>query len=114
MTIATISALEVLLQLYSSGYQSPVVDQTIRKLVRLETARISAEMQKLKERLSQYELKYQMQSAQFAQQFATGELDDSPDFVEWSIFWDMWVAEQKRWKELEGVVDDSSQLSYPH
>ncbi len=38
--VATIARLETLLSLYSKGFQSPVVDQTIAKLVHLETDRI--------------------------------------------------------------------------
>lgn len=98
--VATVARLETLLELYSRGYQSPVIDQTIEKLVNLESNRIRAEVERLTARLQVYEEKYGMKSDQFYPRFMNGELGDEMDFVEWSIFWEMYQAELGRLSEL--------------
>jgi len=98
--VATIARLETLLNLYSKGYQSPVIDQTIEKLVHLETERIRAGLDRLSLRLKIYEEQYSMKSDRFYPRFMAGEMGDDMDFVEWSIFWDMYQAELGRLSEL--------------
>jgi hypothetical protein len=98
--VATIGRLETLLNLYSKGYQSPVIDQTIEKLVHLETDRIRTELDRLTLRLNAYEEQYLMKSDHFYPRFMAGEMGDDMDFVEWSIFWDMYQAELGRLSEL--------------
>jgi len=98
--VATIARLETLLNLYSNGYQSPVIDQTIEKLVHLETDRIRSELDRLSVRITAYEEQYAMKSDRFYSRFMAGEMSDEMDFVEWSIFWDMYQAELRRLSEL--------------
>ncbi|MBI3959756.1 MAG: hypothetical protein HY328_13180 [Chloroflexi bacterium] len=98
--VATVSRLETLLDLYSKGYQSPVIDQTIEKLVNLESDRIRSEVERLATRLQTYEGKYGMKSEQFYFRFMNGELGDEMDFVEWSIFWEMYRSESARYTAL--------------
>ena len=85
----TVGRLQSLLDLYRSGYQSPVVDQTVSKLIALEVSQCRAELQRLITRLTVYEQQYGMASGDFYQRFRSGELGDEMDFVEWSVFWDM-------------------------
>ena len=89
-----------LLELYLGGYQSQMVDQTVSKLVSLEVGQCRAELQRLATRLTGYEQQYGMNSSEFCQRFRTGELGDDMDFVEWSVFWDMHQATQKRLDSL--------------
>lgn len=98
--VATIARLETLLSLYSKGFQSPVVDQTIEKLVHLETDRIQIELNRLSSRLHAYEEQYAMKSDLFYARFMAGETGDDADFVEWSIFWELYQAELARLSEL--------------
>lgn len=98
--VATVARLETLLDLYSKGYQSPVIDQTIEKLITLESNRIHAEMERLTARLRSYEDQYEMKSEQFYLRFMNGELGDEMDFVEWSVFWEMFQAESARYASL--------------
>jgi hypothetical protein len=44
----------------------------------------------LENRLQAFEAQYQRQSEDFYQQFRAGELGDSIDFFEWSVFYEMW------------------------
>ena len=96
----TVNRLQSLLELYRGGYQSHVVDQTVDKLISLEVSQSRAELQRLAARLMTYEQQYGMTSREFYQRFRTGELGDDMDFVEWSVFWDMHQATQKRLDSL--------------
>ena len=98
----TVGRLEGLLRLYHTGYQSPVVDKTVEKLISLEIARSRGELTQLRERLEAYEREYNMTSDDFYRQFRSGELGDELDFVEWSVFWDMYQSTQRRLQELAG------------
>lgn len=97
----TVGRLQSLLELYRGGYQSQVVDQAVSKLISLEVSQCRAELQRLTARLTTYEQQYAMTSQEFYQRFRSGELGDEMDFVEWSVFWDMYQATQKR---LDGLV----------
>lgn len=56
-------------------------------------------------RLQIYEEKYGMKSDHFYLRFMNGELGDEMDFVEWSIFWEMYRSESARYAALgERVV----------
>jgi len=46
----------------------------------------------LENRLQAFEAQYQMRSDNFYQRFRAGELGDSMDFFEWSVFYEMWKA----------------------
>ncbi|MCP4167800.1 MAG: hypothetical protein GY759_18170 [Chloroflexi bacterium] len=98
----TIGRLEGLLRLYHTGYQSPVIDKTVEKLVSLEVERSRSEMTQLRERLEAYESQYGMTSDNFYRRFRSGELGDAMDYVEWSVFWDMYQSTQRRLEELVG------------
>jgi len=59
-------------------------------------------------RLTSYEQRYGMTSWEFYQRFRAGELGDDMDFVEWSVFWDMHQAVEKRSNEQEtGILLES-------
>ena len=96
----TVGQLQSLIRLYHGGYQSPVVDQAVKKLVALEVEQTRAELQRLEARLLAYEQQYDMTSAEFYRRFRSGELGDDMDFVEWSVFWDMCQAALSRLDEL--------------
>lgn len=59
-----------------------------------------ADLYRLDERLAAYEKQYAMSSAEFYRRFRVGELGDDADMVEWSAFWEMRQATQKRLAEL--------------
>lgn len=101
----TVNRLQSLLDLYRSGYRSPVVDQTVGKLIALEVKQCRDELQRLAARLSDYERQYEMSSDEFYRRFRAGELGDDMDMVEWSIFWDMRQATEKR---LAGLAKQAS------
>jgi hypothetical protein len=96
----TVSRLQSLLDLYRDGYRSTVVDQTVGKLISLEARQCHAELQRLSARLAEYEKRYGMSSTEFYRRFRAGELGDEMDLVEWSVFWDMHQATQKRLDDL--------------
>lgn len=53
---------------------------------------IPQDVLELKNRLQAFEAQYQMRSDDFYQRFRAGELGDSMDFFEWSVFYEMWKA----------------------
>ena len=62
--------------------------------------RIQTELNRLSARLHAYEEQYEMKSDLFYTQFMAGETGDDADFVEWSIFWEIYQAELGRLAEL--------------
>ncbi|MEA5620416.1 hypothetical protein VB711_21595 [Cronbergia sp. UHCC 0137] len=48
------------------------------------------QINELENDLQVFEQKYQLSSNDFYRQFKTGELGDDVDFVEWSVFYQMW------------------------
>lgn len=51
---------------------------------------VLAEKKDLEKRLAAYEAQYGMCSAEFYRRFRAGELGDAMDFVEWSVFYEMY------------------------
>jgi hypothetical protein len=60
-----------------------------------------AEVLDLENRLKIFESQYQMSSATFYQRFRAGELGDSMDFFEWSVFYEMWGTAQNQSELIE-------------
>jgi len=85
----TIDKLRNLENLYRGGYRSDVIDRSVAKLIALERMTAEQELTRLGERLALFEQNYGMTSEDFYRQFRLGELDDSAEFVEWSVFWEM-------------------------
>ena len=104
MEADTLDRLQRLTKLYRRGYRSPVIDQALGKLVVLEVEQCRIELQRLKARLVTYEQQYDMPSDEFYRRFKSGDLGDDMDFVEWSAFWDMFLATQRRLDELAACV----------
>jgi hypothetical protein len=50
--------------------------------------------------LSAYEKKHNMPSEEFYRRFRSGELGDEMDFVEWSVFYEMYQALLERLRLL--------------
>ena len=94
--IRTLDKLRSLEQLYRQGFRSEVIDRTLDKLLAAETERILAERRDLEARLSAYEKQFNMSSQEFYRRFRAGELGDEMDFVEWSVFYEMYQVARQR------------------
>lgn len=92
--------LETLSTLYQQGYKSDLIEQSLNKIIDLELHHANEQENQLKSKLSTYETQYKMNSEYFYQQFTAGALGDAMDFVEWSIFYEMWQSVQERIKLL--------------
>ena len=103
VTIATktLDKLHHLESLYQRGYQSEMIDRSLDKIMALEYAAAQRELTDLQQRLQRFETQYQLTSAEFHTKFQAGELGDSADFVEWSAFYDMWLAVRERLEVLQ-------------
>ena len=100
-TVATLDKLRTLEQLYRQGYSTEVIDRTVDKLLAMEVEQAYKELKDLKARLSRYEQQYSTTSSEFYRRFRAGELGDEMDFVEWSVFYEMYQAILQRLEVLE-------------
>ncbi len=99
----TISKLKSFEALFQQGYKSEIIDQALNKLAGLELAKAKGELTEIEGRINQFEMKYDMQSRDFAQKFHAGSFDDSADFMEWISFIDMRSAIINRIQSLESI-----------
>jgi hypothetical protein len=100
-TERTLERLQYLAALYRQGYRSAVVERSLEKLLHLEKEAARRQLAELETRLRAFETQYQMPSATFYQRFRAGELGDSAEVIEWSVFYEMWQAVQERLAGLE-------------
>jgi hypothetical protein len=94
--IRTLDKLRSLEQLYRQGFRSEVIDRTLDKLLAAEAEQALAERRDLETRLSPYEEQFNMSSQEFYRRFRAGKLGDGMDFVEWSVFYEMYQAIRQR------------------
>jgi hypothetical protein len=99
-TKTTIERLQQLQELYRRGYHSDTVARFLEKLLSLERAAAERELVALQSRVAEFEQQYGMSSEEFYRRFRAGELGDSADFVEWSVFHEMCESVQERLQEL--------------
>ncbi len=97
----TLSRLRHFENLYRRGYQSDVVDRSLDKIVALERAAAQRELAELQERVQAFAAQYHMPAAEFYRRFRAGERGDALDFVEWSVFYEMWESVRERLKALQ-------------
>jgi hypothetical protein len=96
----TLDKLHQLESLYRHGYQSPVVDRALEKIIALEHAQALQELRVIEVSLSTFEQKYRLSSPEFYHRFQSGALGDEPDFFEWSALYDMAEALRQRLQTL--------------
>ncbi len=101
----TISKLKSFEALFRQGYKSQVVDQTLNKLLGIELAKARRELNEIETKISDFEIKYNMQSDNFAQKFHDGSVGDSADFIEWISFIDMQSAILDRIHSLDNISE---------
>jgi hypothetical protein len=95
--------LQVLNALYQRGYHSDMMERSLAKIIELERSKALQQALDLQAKLQAYETQYQMTSDTFYQQFNSGDLGDSMDFVEWSVFYDLWQSVQTRLGVLQSI-----------
>lgn len=101
--VRTLDKLQGLERLYRQGFRSEVVDRAIDKLLATEIEHAKEEQRDLEARLADYEKRYELSSEEFYGRFRAGELGDEMDFVEWSVFCEMYQAILERLKALGDV-----------
>lgn len=97
----TMDRLQYLEARYRQGYHSDVIDRSLDKIIALERAIARRELADCQERLRAFEGRYQMTSEEFYSRFRAGELGDTMDMVEWSVFYEMWESVQARLEKIE-------------
>ena len=97
----TLEQLQYLETLYRRGYRSRMVDQSVDKIIALERSAARRELEELGQRLLAFEERYQMPSEDFYPRFRAGELGDSAELVEWSVFYEMRESVRERIEILD-------------
>ncbi len=92
-TIQKLKSFEYILQ---NGYQSTFIDNVLDKLVSIEKEKSKRELEKVNERIKQFEINYGISSSEFHEKFYSGHTGDSADEMEWISFLDMRSAIQNR------------------
>ena len=98
--LTTLDKLRSLEELYHQGYGTKVIDRTVDKLLAMEAEQADKELRDWEARLAKYEQQFSMTSSEFYRRFRAGELGDEMDFVEWSVFYDMYQAMLRRLRLL--------------
>ena len=91
-----INQLKTLEALSQQGGYSDILALSLRKIIIQEKNNIQVQIQELETDLQAFEQQYQLSSEDFYRQFKTGQLGDDIDFVEWSVFHEIWLDLQKR------------------
>ena len=86
MSTVASDELNRLQRLYEAGLQDTFVDNALRKVVDHQTSRSEADLQQVKEVLTEFERRYGFTSDDFWHRYQNGELGDSADFMEWNIY----------------------------
>ena len=73
----------------------PVLDITIEKLLKRESARVGDIQQRLMKQLEEFEDRYGLKTTEFRVRYDKGLMGDEVDFVEWSATIDMLANIQK-------------------
>jgi hypothetical protein len=73
--------------------------------VGLELAKAKRELDEIEVRISDFEIKYNMQAKDFIEKFHAGSVDDSGDFMEWLSFMDMRSAIIDRIYSLDSISE---------
>ncbi len=97
----TINRLQHLEGFYRQGYRSDIIDRSLDKIISLEKTAAQRDEQDLQAKLRKFEAKYELTTEEFYSRFRKGELGDAMDFVEWSVYYEMWESVHERLKILE-------------
>ena len=86
MTMQAVEDIERLSEFYEAGYHDAFLDNAVRKIIERQIARDEADLAGIEHDLAEYEARYGMTSDDFWRQYQAGQLEDSAEFMEWSVF----------------------------
>lgn len=93
------------LELLKETYSEPdELDRMIGKLLEVALSQHKLRLQRYEQELREFEQRYGMESAEFYQQFAAGELGDAIDFFEWSGLYELRQDIVEKIRKLERVA----------
>jgi|SRR3972149_7253661 len=90
-------------KIFDKGLQDTYLTRSLGKILEYELGKTAANIQALKEDLSQFESKYKLSSEKFNERFAKGELGDNEDYFEWSALFQMYKRSVERFEILGGT-----------
>ena len=89
-----VTTLRNLQHLYDQGFRDEVTDTALQKIVNSQIARDQATLRDLERDLAELEAQCAMPSEMFHTRWSAGELNDSADFIDWHVLYEM-VAEAR-------------------
>lgn len=89
--------------LYKGGFQNNFLDNALRKVINRQIARDEADLEEIRQSLTEFESQYGLSSTDFWERFKAGEMTDTADFMEWNAFCKM---EHRISKRLRILQDD--------
>ena len=101
-TLEKVRRLEAYLTLNNSTID-PVIESTINKLLVREHNRLLELKIRLTNEISEFEKRYNLNSDAFYQQFETGELGDTMDYIEWAATLEMLTNVERSLNLLEAA-----------
>jgi hypothetical protein len=84
-----LNQLKILETLHLQGGSTPMIEQTLEKIIVQALALAQARKAELDRDLQQFESQYQLSSEEFERRFQSGSLGDGFDFVEWDAFYQL-------------------------
>lgn len=100
-TLAPLRVLRNLTRLYEYGFQDRVTDTALLKVARSQMARDEAALRDLERDLRDFEQQYQLNSSEFFRRWQAGEMDDTADFMEWNVLYQMALDVRERLQLLQ-------------
>lgn len=85
-----------LIRIYERGPISERMEDTLEKLITLETAEAQRDVDELSADLLKFEERFGMESQAFYERFEAGELGDDMDYMEWAAFFNMYQHAKER------------------
>lgn len=94
--------IERLQALYQAGFHDAFLDRALRKIIEQQIAQDQTHLAQVSQDLSAFEHQYQMSSNDFWSRFQGGQMADTADFLEWSVFCTMRQRILTRLQILQG------------
>jgi hypothetical protein len=91
-----------LAKLYENGQVSETTARNLNKVLDFEVNQIRTDLATTEKDLSEFELRYNMSTADFFSQWQTSQTDDRMDYVEWASLAQMAENLRKRLEFLSG------------
>lgn len=88
-SVEVLQKIRALEKLAESGFEDPIITQTVDKLISYRMNREKNDLQEIRAQLSTFEDRFKVDSKTFHQKFEDGELGDDEEFFVWDALIEM-------------------------